>query len=71
MKMGRRLRCSSVTYRFRYAPLLTPVRLGPPCRRLILIATKAMLFRGQDTKLRQGGIYTIFYGLRTERRDEK
>jgi hypothetical protein len=49
MKMGRRLRCSSVTYRFRYAPLLLPVRLGPPCRRPILIATKAMLFMGQDT----------------------
>ena len=49
MKMGRRLRCSSVTYRFRYAPLLPPVRLGPPCRRPILIATKAMLFMGQDT----------------------
>src|SRR6478609_11316999 len=26
-----------------------PVRLGPPCRRPILIATKYMLFRGQDT----------------------
>jgi hypothetical protein len=26
-----------------------PVRLGPPCRRSILIATKYMLFRGQDT----------------------
>ena len=44
MKMGRRPRCSSVTYRFRYAPLLAP------CRRPILIATKAMLFRGQDTR---------------------
>jgi len=43
MKMGRRRRCSSVTYRFRYAPLLAP------CRRPILIATKAMLFMGQDT----------------------
>jgi hypothetical protein len=43
MKMGRRPRCSSVTHRFRYAPLLAP------CRRRILIATKAMLFRGQDT----------------------
>src|ERR1700681_2140103 len=49
MKMGRRPRCSSVTYRFRYAPLPPPVRLGPPCRRPILIATKYMLFRGQDT----------------------
>ena len=43
MKMGRRLRCSSVTYRFRYAPLFAPAR------RLILIATKAMLFMGQGT----------------------
>jgi hypothetical protein len=40
MKMGRRLRCSSVTYRFRIRALLVPVRLGPPCRRPILIATK-------------------------------
>jgi len=45
MKMGRRLRCSSVTYRFRYAPFLAP------CRRPILIATKAMLFMGQDTSV--------------------
>src|SRR5260370_38110855 len=44
MKMGRRRRCSSVTYRLRYAPLLAP------CRRPILIATKHMLFRGQDTR---------------------
>jgi hypothetical protein len=29
------------------APLLPPIRLGPPCRWPILIATKAMLFRGQ------------------------
>src|SRR5271165_2842594 len=50
MKMGRRPRCSSVTYRFRYAPL-TPVRLGPPCRRPILIATIYLLFRGQDTSI--------------------
>ena len=49
MKMGRRRRCSSVTYRFRYAPLLG-VR-QPPDRRPILIATKAMLFMGQDTGL--------------------
>jgi hypothetical protein len=26
-----------------------PVRLGPPCRRPILIATKYMLFRGEGT----------------------
>jgi hypothetical protein len=26
-----------------------PVRLGPPCRRPILIATKYLVFRGQDT----------------------
>ena len=43
MKMGRRLRCSSVTYQSRYAPLLAP------CRRPILIATKATLVTGQDT----------------------
>ena len=30
---------------------LPPVRLGPPCRRPILIATKATLFMGQDTCL--------------------
>jgi hypothetical protein len=35
--MGRRLRCSSVTYRFRYAPLLAP------CRRPILNATICQL----------------------------
>ena len=53
MKMARRLsRGRGIgTYRFRYAPLLPPVRLGPPCRRPILIATKAMLFMGQDTRL--------------------
>src|SRR6266446_9559609 len=44
MKMGRRRRCSSVTYRLRYARLLAP------CRRPILIAKKYMLFRGQDTR---------------------
>jgi hypothetical protein len=47
-EMGGRLRCSSVTYRFRYAPLLAP------CRRPILIATKYMLFRGQDTSTSSG-----------------
>jgi hypothetical protein len=31
--------------------LLPPVRLGPPCRRPILIATKHLLFRGQDTSV--------------------
>jgi hypothetical protein len=53
MKMGRRLSRGRgiVTYRLRYAPLLPPVRLGPPCRRPILIATKARLFMGQDTRL--------------------
>jgi hypothetical protein len=50
MKMGRRPRCSSVTYQSRYAPSLLPVRVGPPCRRPILIATKAKLFMGQDTR---------------------
>jgi hypothetical protein len=46
MKMGRRLRCSSVTYQSRYAPSL---RRQLPDRRSILIATKATLFMGQDT----------------------
>jgi hypothetical protein len=32
---------------------LPPVRLGPPCRRPILIATKNLVFRGQDTS--EGG----------------
>ena len=44
MKMCRRPRWSSVTYRFRYAPLLAP------CRRHILIATKAILLMRQDTE---------------------
>jgi hypothetical protein len=53
MKMGRRLSRGRgiVTYRLRYAPLLPPVRLGPPCRWPVLIATKARLFMGQDTRL--------------------
>ena len=69
MKMGRRLRCSSVTSSTSLTSrranqlatckrqtgagcsLLPPVRLGPPCRRPILIATKGMLFRRQDTSL--------------------
>jgi hypothetical protein len=29
MKMGRRLRCSSVTYRFRYVPSSRPAAAGP------------------------------------------
>jgi hypothetical protein len=71
MKMGRRLRCSSVTYQFRYAPL-APVRLGPPCRRTILIATKYLVFRGQDTSpatLTAGGNNsdTPFSGHMTDR----
>jgi hypothetical protein len=28
---------------------LAPVQLGPPCRRPILIATKYLAFRGEDT----------------------
>jgi hypothetical protein len=48
MKMGRRLRYSSVTYPFRYAPSSRP---RPRDRRPILIATKAMLFMGPDTSL--------------------
>src|SRR6266576_4613583 len=41
-KQARNPKAISV-FRFRYAPLLAP------CRRPILIATKYMLFRGQDT----------------------
>ena len=33
----------------RCSALLPPVRLGPPCRRPILIATKHLVFREQDT----------------------
>jgi hypothetical protein len=43
MKMGRRLRCSSVTYRFRIRALLAP------CRRPILIATKHARILGDRT----------------------
>jgi hypothetical protein len=32
--------------------LLPPVRLRPPCRRPILIATKYLVFRGRDTRIR-------------------
>ncbi len=63
MKMDRRLRSSSVTSRPTFLP---PQRarvpgllesgagcaLLAPSRRSILIATKGMLFRGQDTRLR-------------------
>jgi len=62
MKMGRRLRCSSVTSR---PTLCCPgesnstrsiesgagCALLAPCRRPILIATNGMLFRGQDTRM--------------------
>jgi len=51
MKMGWPRRCSSVAYRFRYAPLLAP------CRRPVLISTKGMLFRRQDTST--PGSYTL------------
>jgi hypothetical protein len=47
MKMGRRLRCSSVTYRSDMRP---PRVRQLPDRRPILIATKAMLLMGQDTR---------------------
>src|ERR1700759_5638743 len=49
LKMGRRLRCSSGAYRFRYAPL-APVRLGPPCQRPILNATISQLYMGRCTR---------------------
>src|SRR3984893_6528404 len=52
--------CGLVLRRFRFiqtlcgdvqlCSLLPPVRLGPPCRRPILIATNYLLFRGQDTE---------------------
>jgi hypothetical protein len=52
MKMGRRLRCSSVTYRFRYAPSsASPARTALPAAHLI--ATKYLVFRGQDTSFSQ------------------
>ena len=51
MKMGRRLsgtcRIGHVSVQICY--LLPPVRLGSPCRRPILIATKYLVFLGQDT----------------------
>ena len=50
LKMGRLLRCSSVTYRSRYAPL-APVQLGPPRRRPILNATKLKGFRRRYTSV--------------------
>src|SRR6202023_3204600 len=43
-----------------------PVRLGPPCRRPILIATKYMLFRGQDTSLLVLGFYSPLTSLQLE-----
>jgi hypothetical protein len=46
MKMARQLRCSSITHQLRYVPLQSPVRLGPRCRRPILIATKGMFISG-------------------------
>jgi hypothetical protein len=49
LKMGRLLRCWSVTYRFRDAPL-APGRLGPPRRRPFLNATKLKGFRRRYTK---------------------
>ena len=57
MKMGRRLRCSSVTYRSRYAPLLAP------CRRPILIATKATVFMGQHTSIERKYVFIFGRGL--------
>jgi hypothetical protein len=48
MKMGRRPRCP-----------LAPVRLGPPCRRPIFIATKYLVFQGQDTSMVNGLIVSV------------
>src|ERR1700722_4155359 len=58
LKMGRLLRCSSVTYRSRYAPS-APVRLGPPRRRPILNATQLKGFRRRYT--RKGNIFAGGY----------
>ena len=49
MKMGRRRRCSSVTYRSDMRP---PRVRQLPDRQPILIATKTILFMGQDTMSR-------------------
>src|ERR1700733_429337 len=51
VEMGRRLRCSSLTYRLRYAPLV-PIPLGPPRRRPILNATTSPLFARRYTSER-------------------
>jgi len=59
MKMGRRLRCSSVTYRFKTRSLLVLVRLGPPCRRPILIATKHARISGTGHKRAEGECLTL------------
>ena len=58
LKMGRRLRCSSFTYRFRYAPS-TAGRLGPLCRRPILkwsqsLTTKNSTFTDSNCRLVPG-----------------
>jgi hypothetical protein len=47
MKMGRRLRLLVSHLSIQIGSLLAP------CRRPILIATKYMLFRGQDTSVRR------------------
>jgi hypothetical protein len=52
MKMGRRLRCSSVTYRFRYAPSIRQSGSDRLAGGPVLIATAYLLFRGQDTRYR-------------------
>jgi hypothetical protein len=46
MKMGRRLRCSSVTYRFRYAPSSRPAAAGPTAH---FDRNESQIFMGQDT----------------------
>jgi hypothetical protein len=50
MKMGRRPRCSSVTYRFRYAPsTASPARIALPAAHFD--RKKIPIFRGQDTSV--------------------
>jgi hypothetical protein len=52
LKMGRRLsRACGIGYRsIQICALLTPVRLGPPCRRPILNATTSSLYARRCTK---------------------
>ena len=46
MKMGRRLRCSSVTYQSRYAPSSRPAAAGPTAH---FDRNESHVIMGQDT----------------------